>query len=65
MIRLIAFVIPIFDLYLYPHSLPCDFIIPLKKDVEGTSLAVQWLRLRADTAGGMDSIPDWGTKIFF
>ena len=29
----------------------------------GTSLAVQWLRLRASTAGGMGSISGWGTKI--
>ena len=29
----------------------------------GTSLAVQWLRLRAPNARGMDSIPDQGTKI--
>ena len=29
----------------------------------GTSLAVQWLRLRAPTAGGVGLIPDWGTKI--
>ena len=29
----------------------------------GTSLAVQWLRPRASTAGGMGSIPGWGTKI--
>ena len=29
----------------------------------GTSLAVQWLRLQASTAGGMDSIPGWGPKI--
>ena len=28
-----------------------------------TSLVVQWLRLRASTAGGMGSIPGWGTKI--
>lgn len=30
-----------------------------------TSLAVQWLRLHASTAGGMGSIPHphWGTKI--
>ena len=28
-----------------------------------TSLAVQWLRLHASTAGGMGSIPGWGTKI--
>ena len=29
----------------------------------GTSLVVQWLRLRASTAGGMGSIPGQGTKI--
>ena len=29
----------------------------------GTSLVVQWLRLRAFTAGGADSIPGRGTKI--
>ena len=28
-----------------------------------TSLAVQWLRLRASTAGGRGSVPDGGTKI--
>ena len=29
----------------------------------GTSLVVQWLRLRASTAGGTGSIPGRGTKI--
>ena len=29
----------------------------------GTSLAVQWLRLRASNAGGEGSIPGQGTKI--
>jgi len=29
----------------------------------GTSLAVQWLRLHAPTAGGIGSIPGQGTKI--
>ena len=29
----------------------------------GTFLAIQWLRLRASTAGRMGSIPGWGTKI--
>ena len=29
----------------------------------GTSLAVQWLRLHASTARGMDSITGWGTMI--
>ena len=33
------------------------------KDTTGTSLAVQWLRLRASTAGGMGLIPGQGTKI--
>ena len=31
--------------------------------IEGTSLAVQWLRLHTFTAGGMGSIPNQGTKI--
>ena len=35
----------------------------LKKKCNGTSLLVQWLRLHAPTAGGIDSIPGWGTKI--
>ena len=34
-----------------------------KNSTPGTSLPVQWLRLHASTAGGMDSIPDQGTKI--
>ena len=29
----------------------------------GTSLAVQWLRLRASNAGGTGLTPGWGTKI--
>ena len=29
----------------------------------GTSLAVQWLRLRTSNAGGMGSIPGQGAKI--
>ena len=29
----------------------------------GTSLAVQWLGLRASTSGAMGSIPGQGTKI--
>ena len=32
-------------------------------NVDWTFLAVQWLRFRASTAGGMGSILDWGTKI--
>ena len=30
---------------------------------EGTSLVAQWLRIHASTAGGVGSIPGWGTKI--
>ena len=30
---------------------------------KGTSLVVQWLRLRASTAGGTGSIPGQGTRI--
>ena len=29
----------------------------------GTSLVAPWLRLLASPAGGMGSIPGWGTKI--
>ena len=35
----------------------------LRKVRGGTSLAVQWLRLHASTAGGAGSIPGTGTKI--
>ena len=35
----------------------------LKKLFQGTSLAVQWLRLRTSTAGGTGLIPGRGTKI--
>ena len=31
--------------------------------ISGTSLVVQWLGLRASTAGDTGSIPGWGTKI--
>ena len=31
--------------------------------IQGTSLVVQWLRLRASTAGGTGLILGWGTKI--
>ena len=34
-----------------------------KKRNTRTSLAVQWLRLRASTAGGVGTIPGQGTKI--
>ena len=35
----------------------------VKMQVPGTSLAVQWLRLCASTAGGVGSFPRPGTKI--
>ena len=35
----------------------------LTKDTTGTSLAVQWLRHQAPTAGGVGGIPGWRTKI--
>ena len=34
-----------------------------QEETGGASLVVQRLRLCASTAGGMGSIPDWGTKI--
>ena len=34
-----------------------------KKQKEGTSLVVQWLRLHAPNIGGMCLIPGRGTKI--
>ena len=50
---------------------PCPFLvtffppahITFKNRRGGTSLMVQWLQLRAPNAGGMGSIPGWGTKI--
>jgi len=33
------------------------------KEGSRTSLMVQWLSLCTPTAGGMDSVPGWGTKI--
>ena len=37
--------------------------VQIKRWQQGTSLAVQWLRRCASTAGGTGSIPGWGTKI--
>ena len=50
---------------------PCLFLVTLfppahiifKNRRGGTSLMVQWLQLHAPNAGGMGSIPGWGTKI--
>ena len=41
----------------------CVWIKRIYKSYWGTSLAVQWLRLCASNAGGIDSIPGQGTKI--
>ena len=42
----------------HPPALNCKLRL-----ATGTSLAAQWLGLRASTAGGAGSIPGWGTKI--
>ena len=42
------------------HNLEANYFI---KNIRGTSLAVQWLRLCASNAGGVGSIPGAGTKI--
>ena len=49
-----------FALFQGPASVPLVF--SKLKDL-GTSLVVQWLRFHAYKAGGMDSTPDWETKI--
>ena len=35
----------------------------LREGTVGTSLVVQWLKLQASSAGGVGSIPGWGSKI--
>ena len=40
-----------------------DLLVGIRKNKEGTSLMVHWLKLSACTAGGMGSTPGWGTKI--
>ena len=40
-----------------------EFSSQHQKQDPGTSLAVQWLVLRASNAGGTGSIPGWGTRI--
>ena len=42
------------------HNTPHLLLLLYLKIVPGTYLAVQWLRLRASTAGDVDSIPRWG-----
>lgn len=52
---------------LYPHlpklTINTIYFKFFKTRDEGNSLAVQKLGLCAATAGGMGSIPSWGTKI--
>ena len=40
-----------------------DSINAVQKESTGASLAVQWLGLHTSSAGGMGSVPGWGTKI--
>ena len=49
-------------LYL-PESGKRSLGLPNKSDNSGTSLEVQWLRLRSSEAGGAGSIPGPGAKI--
>ena len=42
---------------------PMSMLSAFKKYSSGTSLAVQWLALRASSAGGAGLIPGWGTRI--
>ena len=48
----------------FPSLIALRFLISLKKAIFwGVLRVVQWLRLRASTAGGKGSIPGWETKI--
>ena len=46
--------------YIYQHTF--FYMQRFKKVIKGTSLVVQWLRLRAPNAGGLGSIPGQGTR---
>ena len=52
---------------LYPHlpklNINTIYFKFFKTRDEGNSLAIQKLGLCASTAGGMGSIPSWGTKV--
>ena len=49
---------------LYANQSGMEYHSAVRKNEDaGTSLVVQWLRLRASTAGGTGLIPGWGTKI--
>ena len=47
----------------FPNPNSLDLKTSLNITSEGTSLAVQWLRLHASSAEGAGSIPGQGTKI--
>ena len=56
--------------YIISDSLRFYELHPQKTIVEKeyrprTSLAVQWLRIHASTAGGTGLMPGWGTKILY
>ena len=39
-----------------------NLIIQAFRNTHGTSLVVQWLRFHAPNAGGLGSVPEWGTR---
>ena len=47
----------------YFHSYQMATLLISKRKSPGTSLTIQWLGLHASNAGGVGSIPGWGTKI--
>ena len=50
-------------MYYYNTFIYIVYIGVIKIGHQGTSLAVQWLSLRASNTGGAGLIPAWGTKI--
>ena len=53
----------IFLFLIHENLFAPDGHFQMKRRAQGSSLAVQWLGLHASIAGGMGSIPGWGTKI--
>ena len=51
----------LWELWLTHHFIP-ELFIELKDEVGGTSLVVQWVRLRAPNAGGPGLFPGQGTR---
>ena len=52
--------IPLLCAFIYVHKIHIPEVLPIK-DLR-TSLLVQWLRLHTPIAGGLGSIPGWGTR---